>query len=366
MAGTLAQLQVNNIPDNRVAGKQLDIGSLKKKIQRHLGDGLVVVVGSGLSCAEGMPGMKDLAAHLASVVPGRITQPNDQKIWGDVSPLLSSGLEAALLKYPPSDNLEAVIMQSTAEFILPYERKIISEVVNGTRRLKFSHLLDHLLKPTSGIPVITTNYDRLLEIASEDAGLGVECMFVGNYLASLSEEECRMNYCKQVSLKGRIVHYYFRERVKLYKPHGSLDWYQRNGIPVRLHHDLDLPRLIITPGLNKFRNGYNAPFDKHRDRANTAIDNASRFLIIGYGFNDDHLETHLAPRILEGKPTILITKKISPNAEKLIKQSQNFIGLEESTVGSGGTRMLSHDQDIIFQNTNIWDLGLLVKEVLTP
>ncbi len=366
MAGTLVKFQAREFPDGKVAGKKVDIDSLKKKIQRHLGDGLVVIVGSGLSCAEGMPDMAALAEHLSNTIPHKIIKPADRAIWDAVATLLGSGLEAALLKHPPSADLEAIIMHATAEFMLPYERKIISEVVSGNRRLKFSRLLEHLLKPSSGIPVITTNYDRLLEIASEDAGLGVECMFVGNYLAALSEEECRMNYCKHVSLKGRMVHYYYRERVKLYKPHGSLDWYQRNGAPIRLHQDLDLPRLIITPGLNKFRNGYNAPFDKHRDRANSAIDNASRFLIIGYGFNDDHLETHLTPRIAEGKPTILITKKISPNAEKIIKKSPNFIGLEESPNGALSTRLLSHEDDVIFPGINIWDLDLLVKEVLTP
>lgn len=51
------------------------------------------------------------------------------------------------------------------------------------------------------------------------------------------------------------------------------------------------------------RQGYESPFDHHRSRANQEIDRAGRFLVLGYGFNDDHLETHLSPSIKGGKPT---------------------------------------------------------------
>jgi hypothetical protein len=66
--------------------------------------------------------------------------------------------------------------------------------------------------------------------------------------------------------------------------------------------------------LNKFRSGYESPFDKHRERANEEIDRASRFLILGYGFNDDHLETHLKPKLRAGRPTLLITLQVSEAA----------------------------------------------------
>ena len=46
---------------------------------------------------------------------------------------------------------------------------------------------------------------------------------------------------------------------------------------------------MITPGVNKYRAGYNSPFDKHRDLANDYIKNAGRLLVVGYGFNDAHL-----------------------------------------------------------------------------
>src|SRR5690606_14272540 len=116
---------------------------------------------------------------------------------------------------------------------------------------------------------------------------------------SLNEMESQLSFLREVKLIGKLVHYRYRDRVKLFKPHGSFDWFLGDSSPIRYCGELALPRHIITPGSNKFRNGYESPFDKHRERANESIDHASRFLIIGYGFNDDHLETHLKPKLRE-------------------------------------------------------------------
>lgn len=131
--------------------------------------------------------------------------------------------------------------------------------------------------------------------------------------------------------------------------------------------DLAMPRLIITPGLNKFRNGYESPFDRHRERANQAIDHASRFLIIGYGFNDDHLETHLTPMIRRGTPTLLLTYALSANAKALVAQYKNVAAIERISIkGSEGSRIIVNGDEIAIPGTGIWDLGEFVKEVLEP
>ena len=174
-----------------------------------------------------------------------------------------------------------------------------------------------MLKPNTGIPVITTNYDRLIEIASEAAGLGVDTMFVGHHIGSMNERECRLSFCRDASMRKRSrVQFTYAKRVLLLKPHGSLDWFLMNDEPIRCPLPLEMSRLIITPGLNKFRSGYDRPFDRHRERANSEIDKASRFLIIGYGFNDDHLETHLSPQLRNGRPGLILTHSLSNNAEK--------------------------------------------------
>ena len=345
----------------------MELHDLKLLLQRHFSDGLVTIVGSGLSCAEGLPGMSELGDHLkANIGDGLAAE--DAAHWAKLSPLISSkGLEAALLALAPTPALEIAIVAKTAELVSARERDIIEQVFAKKRTLKFTRLLAHLLKPQSGLPVVTTNYDRLIEVATEEAGIGVDTMFLGHFAGELNEKESRLSFCREVNLRGKQVQYRYHPHVNVFKPHGSLDWYHRDGKPVRYSGDLSASRLIITPGLNKFRNGYESPFDRHRERANSAIDRASRFLIIGYGFNDDHLETHLTPRIRSGIPTLLLTYELSPNAMKLANECANVVAIQHETIGGvEGSSVYVNKSNIQVPNIALWELGTFISEVLEP
>lgn len=345
----------------------LDLDDLKLQLQRHFSDGLVTVIGSGLSCAEGLPGMGELTAHLQAMIGDGLT-PTDADHWAKLSPLIAAkGLEAAMLEIAPTPTLEIEIVARTVELIAKREQEIVSQVFAKKRTLRFTRLLSHLLKHQNGLPVVTTNYDRLVEIAAEEAGLGVDSMFVGHFAGTLNEQESRLSFLREVSLRGKQVQYRYRPRVNVFKPHGSLDWYYRDGKPVRYSGDLASPRLIITPGLNKFRNGYESPFDKHRERANSAIDRATRFLIIGYGFNDDHLETHLTPRIRSGIPTLLLTHSLSSNAMKLAKECANVIAIQHVMVDSNeGSSIFMNKVESHIADLTLWELNTFISEVLEP
>lgn len=343
----------------------MELSSLKKRLQSHLGDGLVLVIGSGLSCAEGVPGMAALGHHLVTHIPASLSE-DDSKLWEEIHPLIGSeGLEAALLKKAPTPSLEAAIVQSTADFIADAEAAIISEVFSNSRKLRLSSLIPHLLKPDSGIPIITTNYDRLAELACEEAGLGVDTMFCGHFAAKLAPQESLWSFCRSAKLVGRNVRYKFAAKANIFKPHGSLDWYHREGNPVRYAGPLPLPRLIITPGINKFRNGYESPFDKHREKANDAIDKARRFLIVGYGFNDDHLETHLTPRIKSGTETVILTFELSEKARKIAMENKNVIAAEFAEQGGiKGSNVIIDGATLFYPDNEIWDLDGFIKGVL--
>ena len=311
--------------------------------------------------------MGDLALHLQATVEAGLSD-TDRVLWAETLPLIKSkGLEAALLEKVPTQSLEAAIAAATAHFVGEAERIVIEEVFARTRTLRFTRLLKHLLKPVGGIPVVTTNYDRLLEVAAEEAGFGVDTMFVGQYSGHLNDYESNLGFLRDVTLKGKSVRYHYRQRVNVFKPHGSLDWYAREGQPVRHSGELRLPKLIITPGLNKFRSGYDSPFDRHREKANGAIDRASRFLVIGYGFNDDHLETHLTPRIRSGVPTLLLTHGLSPNALTLARANHGVIAVQHSVVGGiDGSAVIFGGKDCFFPGLALWDLNVFVSEVLEP
>jgi len=347
----------------------LDLHTLKTELQSFFGDGLVTIIGSGLSCAEGLPGMGELASHILNVV-GPHASAIDSALWATLATAISSdGLEAALLKHPPSDTVEGLIREAVADLIADRERRVIAEVFNGVRVLRLSRLIDKMLKPATGIPIVTTNYDRLNEVAIEEAGLGVDTLFFGQFAGRLDAKESDLSFRRTEQLVGRArLRHIYLPRAQVFKPHGSLDWYLRNGKPVRYAGDQPgATRLIITPGQNKFRNGYNSPFDLHRERANRAIDQASKFLVLGYGFNDDHLETHLTPAIQSGKPTLILTHMLSSKAQQLAAKNANVLAMEQATQANlAGTRVLHRQTAHFFPGLDIWDVNFFVSEVLEP
>jgi hypothetical protein len=118
--------------------------------------------------------------------------------------------------------------------------------------------------------------------------------------------------------------------------------------------------LIITPGINKYREGYNEPFDTHRARANTAIDCALRYIIIGYGFGDDHLETHLIQQLNSNKPALILTHSLSVKAMEVVKSCKNVTAICSHV---NGTIVITKSEEIVFPDINIWDIREMIKEV---
>lgn len=351
----------------------MDLHNLKVRLQEHLSDGLVTIIGSGLSCAEGLPGMGELATYLQAEVGGRLAGA-DATTWASALSLFATkGLEGALLTVPPTPAVELAIASATGKLIARRERVVVSEVFAGTRKLRLTRLLPHLVKPAAGLTIVTTNYDRLVEIAAEEADIGADTMFVGRFAGQLNERESKLSFCRNVTIKTikprrTVATFDYRPHVLICKPHGSLDWYARAGRPISYAGDLpDAVRLIITPGHNKFRNGYESPFDHHRSKANDAIDRASRFLVVGYGFNDDHLETHLSPCIKGGKPTLMLTRSLSSVARQLALMHASVIALEYAEVGGvAGTTVIAEQKEFFFPGVGMWDVDSFVTEVLEP
>lgn len=348
----------------------MDLHSIKKRLQSHMSDGLVTIVGSGLSCAEGLPGMDELARYLCAELTDKFVG-DDATMWETASALIATqGLEAALLKVAPTPTVEEAIAATAGKLIAERERAVVTEVFTGTRTLRLTRLLAHILKPTAGLPIITTNYDRLVEIAAEEAGIGADTMFFGRFAGKLNDKESLMSFCRDVKLRSghRSVELVYCQRALICKPHGSLDWYSRNGSPVFYAGDLpEATRLIITPGHNKFRNGYDSPFHQHLARANQAIDNANRFLVLGYGFNDDHLQTNLMPKIKGSKPALIMTHTLSDEVRQLALAHTNIIALEHTgKPNDSGTTVIIDQREHVLSGIDIWDVNSFVSEVLEP
>jgi hypothetical protein len=122
--------------------------------------------------------------------------------------------------------------------------------------------------------------------------------------------------------------------------------------------------LIITPGLNKYRAGYNAPFDKHRELANDHIKKATRLLVVGYGFNDDHLQTHLENQIKGGTPTLVLNRSLNTKTKKLTNESDRCVCLSRRQATTGAI-VTTNGCEFEHDGPDLWDLSVLTKELLT-
>jgi hypothetical protein len=342
----------------------MDYDELVKFVQGHFTDGLVSVIGSGLSCAEGIPGMAELAAHLCSRA-GALAGA-DATLWVliKVSIDANEGLETALLKHPPTDTLEVWIAQGVSELLMPREREIISAVLRGDKTLRLTTFLAKILKPTTGLPILTPNYDRLIEVACEMAGFHVDTTAVGQYAGAFDHARSCMGSCRGITTRAKTTVLDHFPRAIVLKPHGSFDWYKYGNDARRCSLDLDAERLIITPGLNKYRAGYDSPFDKHRDLANDYIKQAARLLVVGYGFNDDHLQTHLLKRIQDGTPTLILNQSVSMKVEEIAKTTPRCICLSKPK-GWAGVAMVTNGYQFEHEGHDLWDMGVLAKELLT-
>lgn len=335
--------------------------------QEHFGQGLVVVIGSGLSAAEGLPTMAELSHHLQTKMPS-VVGSTLLSAWGSVEALLAGGmgLEQALQAVPQNADLAEQIAPVVAAFIREREDTVIEEVAAGRRILPLSGLLPHITPDQyAAVTIVTPNYDRLIELAAEMAGWGVDTLFTGHYIASIaSDAASRSAFLDLRSFAGTRPAPRYREHIRLLKPHGSLDWSQRPGSVGRnLLHTPARP-LIITPGTTKYARGYEPPFDRHINAANRAIDAARGFLLVGYGFNDSHLETHLVPALKASRPALLLTYELTAQASKVLAEAPNLTAIVADPPGNptGCTVVTRSDREQL-DGKLLWKLSDFTEEV---
>jgi hypothetical protein len=311
----------------------VELHELKQRLQHRFTDGLLVIVGSGMSASMGLPTMWALGEHLRREVPKHLTD-DCVKAWDEVEARLASGIdiESALSDVRPESGLVRVVVDETARIIIEAEERAIQRTCAGDVDFAFRRLIPHLMVGSGSTTIVTTNYDRLIEFAAEIQDISVDTGFCGGCFGRLNPKRTRdglSSFVHPSSKKGIPIKRQLRQHIALYKPHGSVDWFLHEGNPVRCVVPLASERLMITPGTSKYRKGYDSPFDYHRSAANRAIDLASGFLVIGYGFNDDQLETHLRPQLAAGKPCLILTKSLTAKAQHVVVDHLSVLALTE-------------------------------------
>ena len=206
---------------------------IKKIIQDFFQEGTVTIVGSGLSLAEGIPGMGELAKKLQMEIPGLLSATGDIKNWNNIENDLAKGvgLEEALHNTKPSSYVEECIRKVTAIYIGESDKSLLTDIVKTGKQLRFSEYLQRFNIRNEGMTVITTNYDRLLEYACETNEIMADTLFVGKYIARFKPNQSKYASCigvQRTNGKGKKLQYSPIERF-IYKlaginPNEEMDW----------------------------------------------------------------------------------------------------------------------------------------------
>ncbi len=255
-----------------------------------------LIVGTGLSIIYGIPGMKALTEQLQNEI-SKSTVAELKKMWeSHYDNIKCNGLEAGLASVTQDESiLVDTIKIITARYILESEEKLHRAIIE--RNTGFSKLLKYLKDTVSVnkkvIDIMTPNYDRIIEIVCDKLGIGVITGFTGSLYGkfdkNLLKQPTDMYNCKN------------RAWVRLFKPHGSINWINEDGNEY-LTNDYEVLKEkaefieIVTPGNSKYKASMtNNTFRCMREEFNELLNPEENYslLIFGYGFNDDHFDTAL-------------------------------------------------------------------------
>jgi NAD-dependent SIR2 family protein deacetylase len=335
-----------------------ELHAVKVRVQEFFAPNTVIIIGLGPSAALGLPTM----CHLADWLNAKLSDLNgeDREVWNAVQANLTAGhgLEKSLQTVSLSHDLYKRIVSETAKAIHEKEADAIQSILIRASPTPFGKLLAHLVAGTKSIDVVTCNYDRLLEVQAELAGIPVDTGYFGAYAGKFSPQASSRAYAK-LTWDGRKYSRAIEGHVRIHKPHGSLDWtHCPNGVRNCLL-STDAPA-IIPPGPTKYRDGYQEVFALQLERARTALRNAQRYIVVGYGFNDDQLEQSWCPNLTCEKPVLLITKELTANAHTALDRSPQAVAFTANSENAAASVFHVPGASPKIVSEDLWSLDGLV------
>lgn len=320
-----------------------------KLVQKYLENVPLILIGTGGTIPYGIPGMSQLATYLLEHLSGKY---KDNLEWEEFSEKLLNGmdLENALTDLILDNNILNDIVKATWQLVTDADLRLLYDIIHNKSILPLSKLINKFYQPhPQCVNIITTNYDRVIEYACDQINVKIDTKLHGNYIKYFSHNKLE---AKQV--------------VNLLKVHGSLDLFKNENnliysIPIQKEIPYGFIPEIITPGSSKYRSVLQGTCRQVLHDADNLINNAKCFLCIGYGFNDEQIQTNIITEIKTGKPIVVATKKISGKAtELLVKSSNNYVIIQECENKCDFTEFIINNQCIHIQGT-YWTVDGLMK-----
>lgn len=335
----------------------------------------LLLIGSGFSCGYGLPSMAQLGEHLAEYVAPQLSSASAQALWASALPAVQVNLEQGLNTIASGaegrDEVVTAIRMETSRLIIRRTREAEAQILSSTDRSiqaptrLLKRLYSGARQNAECIPVITTNYDTLIELFCDLADLPLDTGFAGfRRRRARAAPIFQTQYRRIIAPGPRSSNYAHRAclNVRLIKPHGSITWQSNDGVPFEVLNDQsDSLREIAIPGPTKYEDALiNTLFDGMRGEMKTAVSRASALLCIGFGFNDPHLDGAIRTRLEAGMPTLILTRDFTSNIESIIDRYPNVVGVRSQ--GSGAEAR--SDGEAVFFATPVWKLDVFLKTYL--
>ncbi len=306
-----------------------------KFIQDCLKNTPKIIWGSGATMQYGLPSMSDLNKDIKKQFPN-FNQNNEN-------------LEKELNDEKYENDLPK-IREIIWNCIYDADYKVVENLAyNRTEQYKvIDDLLNIFYSSTpQRIDIITTNYDRVLENVLSFYNYNFTDGFNGKLFSKFDK-----NLFKD------------KQIVNIIKVHGSLNWQTIDSTPRFLPTIIkNMNPKIIIPGKNKYRETHELPYRDLIAKSDQFIEEAECFLVIGFGFNDEHLTPKIEEKIKNDTPIVLITKSITHSTNEKIKNAKRYVLIEENEQGSSKIRYKkdSKVEKTVILKGNLWTLKEFIE-----
>src|SRR6266581_643211 len=321
---------------------------------------LAVLAGSGCSLSADGPSMMDLWNDAVGKVPTRSTRAIAAKVNHDLS---DKNLEAFLSRI---DAFLHVKEDKKVTAFLNASKKVILKKCSGflkTEKLAahktFLHRLSRRRVRDQRLKVFTTNYDLCFERAA--GALGGVALDGFSFAAPRRYDPRFFSYdIVRRPRSGDDLGSYLEGVFLLYKLHGSVNWARVDGgvIFEKVEPEPE-EACLIYPASGKYQQSFKQPHLESMAQYLAAVREPSTcVLVVGFGFNDDHLAEPL-----------LAAARSNPHLRLIIVDP----GAEAKTAnGNGYWQQLSelgvHGEDIWFIAAGFEDFAQMIPDLksLTP
>jgi hypothetical protein len=339
-----------------------------------------VFFGTGLSCGvDRCFGMVALQTALGNAIHPSSLSAAAAPEWEALRIALASGLDLEnALNEVSSDELLSRIRLATADHLVgkdhEFSWKLTSGEVEWPAARLIARLVESLPEGDPSLHVLTPNYDLLFEHAMDRLRVPLINGFHGGISRRLDWTRASLQHATLTSVgSGQRSTTVAKQQkhLRLYKVHGSLSYFYHDNQLVENHTWAWNPpsfaeRVMVTPGQSKFavlqsfRRELQTPVD-------TEIDRASRFLFMGYGFNDSHLETYIRRKLVtQQSHALILTKDKNPRIESLAANAQRVWVVTAPSDGTPGCHIYNaaYPSPLTIPDVELWRADIFARTIL--